>query len=146
AKRQVRCAYLPYESPSNRRTNNTTAAMPFMRITTTATPSAAPQQQSCARATDLLSEPPGKRHAVTPVLFQSVPSAGWTIGAAPIPAGQCAAHCDIHITAGTNSVAEKAAMIRAMHAALGETLGALPEATYVVVHEFAATDWGYDGR
>jgi 4-oxalocrotonate tautomerase len=120
--------------------------MPFIRITTTATPSAALQQQLCARATDLIFELMGKRHEVTSVLFQSVPPAGWTIGAAPIPDGQCAAHCDIHITAGTNTVEEKAAMIRAMHAALGEALGALPEATYVVVHEFAATDWGYDGR
>jgi len=120
--------------------------MPFIRITTTATPAAALQQQLCARATDLIFELMGKRHEVTSVLLQSVPSAGWTIGAAPIPGGQCAAHCDIHITAGTNTVEEKAAMIRAMHAALGEALGALPEATYVVVHEFAATDWGYDGR
>lgn len=120
--------------------------MPFIRITTTATPPAALQQALCGRATDLIFELMGKRHEVTSVLLQSVPAAGWTIGAAPLPPGRHAAHCDIHITAGTNTVEEKAAMIRAMHAALGEALGALPEATYVVVHEFAATDWGYDGR
>jgi 4-oxalocrotonate tautomerase len=50
------------------------------------------------------------------------------------------------VTEGTNTPAEKAAMVAATHAALAEALPGLPEATYVVIREIAAEGWGYGGR
>lgn len=36
-------------------------------------------------------------------------------------------------------------MIAALHRLLGDTLSAVPEASYIVIHEIAASDWGYAG-
>ncbi len=87
-----------------------------------------------------------KRREVTSVLVESVASDGWCInGEPPADARTTPVHVEILITAGTNSSAEKSRMIAAMHALLGEELGALPAASYVVIHELPATDWGYAG-
>ncbi len=56
---------------------------------------------------------------------------------------------DISITAGTNSEAEKAQFIAAVHAEMQREIGAgkpLAEGSYIAVHELPATDWGYAGQ
>ncbi|MBI2306609.1 MAG: tautomerase family protein [Rhodocyclales bacterium] len=104
------------------------------------------------RATDLIVDLLGKRREVTAVLVECKDGAAWHIGgealarvgdAAP---GTTPAHCEIAITAGTNTPAEKARMIAAAHALLTETLGGVPEASYVVIRELPAENWGYAGR
>jgi 4-oxalocrotonate tautomerase len=87
----------------------------------------------------------GKRAAVTAVTFE--PGAAWWIGG-QAPA-QPTAMLEIRITAGTNTAEEKARFIQSAHAALQHHLApgaTLAEASYVVVHELPATDWGYAGR
>ncbi|WP_298212972.1 tautomerase family protein [Acidovorax sp.] len=89
----------------------------------------------------------GKRREVTAVVIDDLPAARWHIG--DTPAEQPTALLEISITQGTNTPAEKAAFIEAAYAELRRQLatdGALAVASYVVVRELPATDWGYGGR
>lgn len=120
--------------------------MPFIHITVGKSLSVPSKQRICRRATQLIGDLLTKRREVTSVLVESVASDGWSINCEP-PADALTTrvHADILITTGTNSSAEKSRMITAMHAMLGEELGALPAASYVVIRELPATDWGYAG-
>ncbi len=89
----------------------------------------------------------GKRAEVTAVLIEDLPAARWFVGARP--AQWPTALLEISITAGTNTPAQKAAFIEAAFAELQGQLspaGSLEEASYVIVREVAASDWGYGGR
>jgi 4-oxalocrotonate tautomerase len=118
--------------------------MPYIRITVTGPALSADQrrelQSAFTREVHLLL---GKRRQVTVVTVLELPAASWAIHGEPV---ERAAHAEIAITAGSNTPAEKAAMVRAAHACLREVLGPLPDATYVVIQEIAADAWGYGGR
>jgi 4-oxalocrotonate tautomerase len=88
----------------------------------------------------------GKRPEVTAVTIEDLPAARWYIGGRQ--AQQPTALLEISITRGTNTPPEKQAFIEAAFAELQRQLaegGALEEASYVIVRELPATDWGYDG-
>lgn len=123
--------------------------MPFLRITLGHPVPNSARQQLGRRATDLIVDLLGKRREVTAVLVECAGDAAWLIGGEILTAdatGATPAHCEIAITAGTNTPAEKARMIAAMHALFAETLGGVPEASYVVIRELPAENWGYAGR
>jgi 4-oxalocrotonate tautomerase len=88
----------------------------------------------------------GKRAEVTAVLIDERPATKWAVGGkAP---QQPTAWLEIMVTAGTNSAEQKANFIAAAFAELQRQLapgGQLEEASYVIVHELPATDWGYGG-
>lgn len=89
----------------------------------------------------------GKRAEVTAVMIDDVPAARWHIGGSDV-AGPTA-FLEISITAGTNTADDKAAFIAAAFAELERQLGAgrpLTPASYVIVRELPATDWGYGGQ
>ncbi len=89
----------------------------------------------------------GKRHEVTAVAFDELPTGRWYIGGRLPEAATF--YLDISITAGTNSEAEKAQFIAAVHAEMQREIGAgkpLAEGSYIAVHELPATDWGYAGQ
>lgn len=89
----------------------------------------------------------GKRPEVTAVMIEDLPAARWYVGAASVQ--RPTALLEISITQGTNTEAEKAAYIEAAFAELQRQLGAggpLEPASYVVVHEVPAPDWGYGGQ
>jgi 4-oxalocrotonate tautomerase len=93
--------------------------------------------------TSLMASVLRKKAELTSVLVEQVPAAGWSIGGKPLTV---AAHLDAKVTAGTNTVDEKARFVAAAHALLKAVLGPdLPTATYVVVDELPANAWGYDG-
>jgi len=97
--------------------------------------------------TDLTVQLLGKRREVTAVVIDDLPAARWHIGGAPV--AQPTALLDISITQGTNTEEEKATFIAAALAELQRQLagdGALAAASYVVVRELPASDWGYGGR
>mgnify|MGYP001130937294 FL=1 len=97
--------------------------------------------------TDLTVQLLGKRREVTAVVIDDLPAARWHIGGAPV--AQPTALLDISITQGTNTEEEKATFIAAAFAELQRQLagdGALAAASYVVVRELPASDWGYGGR
>jgi 4-oxalocrotonate tautomerase len=89
----------------------------------------------------------GKRPEVTAVLIEDLPAARWHIGGTDVQ--RPTAFLEISITAGTNTEAEKSAFIAAAFEALQQQLGAgqpLEPASYVIVRELPATDWGYGGQ
>ncbi len=89
----------------------------------------------------------GKRAEVTAVLIEPLPAQAWFIGGEPLQGAS--AWLEICITAGTNSEAQKAAFVEQAHAELRRQLGqdkVFETASYVIVHELPATDWGYAGH
>lgn len=89
----------------------------------------------------------GKRPEVTALMVEPMPAAQWYIGAQAEPGPT--AWLEISITAGTNSPAQKADFIAAAHAVLQRHLGReqpLAPASYVIVRELPAGDWGYGGQ
>ena len=125
--------------------------MPTLTLKTSfalATPAAA---RAAAALTDLTARCLGKRAEVTAVMVESGRVSAWTIGGEVAHAPT--AWLEIDITAGTNSAAQKAAFIEAAYgvmAALAANEASASEglalASYVIVRELPATDWGYGGR
>jgi 4-oxalocrotonate tautomerase len=100
-----------------------------------------------AALTALTAQHLGKRAEVTAVIVQDLPAAQWFVAGQEVQ--RPTALLEIDITAGTNTAAQKAAFVAAAHAELRRQLGAggeLEAASYVIVHELPATDWGYGGR
>jgi 4-oxalocrotonate tautomerase len=85
----------------------------------------------------------GKRREVTAVVIEELQPGRWFIGERGPRAAT--ALLEIRVTRGTNSAEEKEDFIAAAFRELGQQLGPLEEASYVVVQEVAATDWGYGG-
>ena len=118
--------------------------MPFVHIRI-AGPKLQPQQIETLQkdATHLMASVMRKKAELTAVLVESHSATNWSVGGAPVP---LAAHLDVKVTAGTNSVEEKAEFVRQAHDLLKSALGAdLPLATYVVIDEVPADAWGYGG-
>ncbi|RIY00131.1 4-oxalocrotonate tautomerase [Aureimonas flava] len=94
-------------------------------------------------ATKLMASVMRKKADLTAVLVETHDTLRWSIGGQPVSR---AAHLDVKITAGTNSVDEKVEFVRQAHDLLRSALGAnLPLATYIVVDEVSADAWGYGG-
>jgi 4-oxalocrotonate tautomerase len=119
--------------------------MPFLSVKIAGKP-ALPAQKIALQSglTELMGRVMRKVPALTAVAMEQIPSADWTIGGAASASGR-AAHVDVKVTEGTNSPAEMSLFIKEAHALLRNTLGELPEATYVVIHEVPAAAWGYGG-
>lgn len=104
--------------------------------------------QALARAlTGLTAQFLGKRAEVTAVIIDDLPAARWHVGGQDTQ--RPTALLEISITQGTNTQAEKAAFIEAAFAELQRQLGCggpLEEASYVIVRELPASDWGYGGQ
>jgi 4-oxalocrotonate tautomerase len=89
----------------------------------------------------------GKRAEVTAVLIEDLPAARWFIDARSVQ--RPTALLEISVTTGTNTAAQKAAFIEAAFTELQGQLApdsVLEDASYVIVREVAATDWGYGGK
>lgn len=113
-----------------------------------APPVPAARQDALARElTALTHELLGKRPEVTALMIEPLPAAQWYVGAAPVQ--RATAWLEISITAGTNTPAQKTAFIEAAFAVMQRQLGAgqpLEPASYVIVRELPAGDWGYGGQ
>ncbi|MBL8438572.1 MAG: tautomerase family protein [Zoogloeaceae bacterium] len=117
--------------------------MPFARLTLH---SAQPDIQVADlsnRLAGLIAGVLHKRFELTSVLVETPSGSGWTIGGTQ---RKVAAHLDVTVTSGTNSPQEKAEFVQRAMALLREFLPDLDAATYVVVSEIPATNWGYDGQ
>jgi 4-oxalocrotonate tautomerase len=109
-------------------------------------PLAPPGRRDLARAlTALTVRELGKRGELTAVRLVDVDPADWFVGGEP--AGPTA-WLAIDITAGTNDAAQKARFIAEAHELLRRHLsphGDWQPASYVLVHEWPGTDWGWSG-
>jgi 4-oxalocrotonate tautomerase len=120
--------------------------MPYLHLQLGQTISTAQKRHLAQRSTDLIAAILHKRAAVTAVHIAGAADDGWHIGGEPVGEGLTPAHGTLYITAGTNTPAEKAEIIIALHRLLADTCGPLPEASYLVIHEMPAGNWGYDGH
>ena len=110
-----------------------------------------PTQERCALLADALTRITAqtleKRAEVTAVVIDVLPPGRWFVGGRE-PARPTAL-LEINVTRGTNSDYQKAAFVQAAYAELASQLGAaegIELASYVVVNEVDAANWGYGGR
>jgi 4-oxalocrotonate tautomerase len=93
--------------------------------------------------TDLTARVLHKRREVTAVMIEDLPAARFCVGGQA--SAQTIACLAIDITAGTNTTQEKQQFVQRAHALVVGLLGGLHEASYVIVRELPAGDWGYGG-
>jgi 4-oxalocrotonate tautomerase len=96
------------------------------------------------RLSQLSSQILSKRAEVTAVVVEELWPGRWFIGGRT--PREATAMLEIRITRGTNSAQEKEDFVAAAWQELQQQLGPLEEASYVIVQEVPATDWGYGGR
>jgi 4-oxalocrotonate tautomerase len=125
--------------------SNGSAAMPFVSLKI-AGPELTPAQKRALQRgfTELMAGPMRKVHDLTAVAIERIETIDWSTGARPSEGRS--AYAEVKVTQGTNSPQEMQQFIAEGHALLTATLGTLPEATYVVVHEIPAQAWGYAGK
>ena len=105
------------------------------------------QRALAAALTRITADTLGKRPELTAVILDGLPNEQWYLGARPLQ--RPTAWLEISITAGTNTAQQKAAFIEQAFAELQRQLvhgGSLEDASYVIVRELPATDWGYGGQ
>ncbi len=117
--------------------------MPFARLTLHPAPPPAQAERLGAELTELIGRDLGKQRSLTSVLVETPGWGRWTIAG---EARSAAAHLEVCVTAGTNSEAQKRTFIDNSMNLLRNLAPDLHSATYVVVRELPATDWGFDGR
>ena len=96
------------------------------------------------RLTDITHHVLGKRREVTAVIVEELWPGRWFVGGRN--PRQATALLEIRVTEGTNTAEEKEAFVRAAYEELWQQIGPLAEASYVIVQEVPATDWGYGGK
>lgn len=121
--------------------------MPFLDIRLSAPCLPEKVAQIAARMTDLVVDILGKRREVTAAVVQCVAPGHWTVGGASLnAAGNGSFFLEANVTEGSNTPEQKAAFVAAAFAAAEAILGRLDAASYVIVREIPADDWGYQGR
>ena len=118
--------------------------MPMLQLKISPPQSAERLNLLARRLTELSTAILGKRREVTAVVVEELWPGRWFIGGRN--PGEATALLEISVTEGTNSAGEKEDFIAAAWQELQQQLGPLEEASYVVVAEVPATDWGYGGR
>lgn len=88
----------------------------------------------------------GKKRPLTAILVEEVSPADWFVGGRSlVDLGRASHHVVVRVTEGTNTKAEKARYIAAVHDGLGEILGPSRPESYVIVEEVRADAWGWGG-
>lgn len=102
--------------------------------------------QLISRTTALMSDVMNKKAERTTVNIQPNDAGLWAVGGKRISdQNGTAVFMDIKITQGTNMTADKVTMVEESYAMLSEVLGAIPEATYIIIDEIAGESWGKAG-
>ncbi len=116
--------------------------MPFARLTTIPTLTPEVANQIAVDLTELIASGLGKKHELTSVLVGNPNEGVWTIGATT---QETCAHLEVYVTTGTNSEDEKRTFVANAMSLLRQAAPDLSVATYVVIAELPASNWGYDG-
>lgn len=117
--------------------------MPFARLTLIPAPAADMARSLAADLTAIVARDLRKQRDLTSVLVETPGASQWTVGANE---QEVAAHLEVCVTAGTNTEEEKRTFVGNAILLLRQALPTLPVATYVVVKELPAINWGYDGQ
>ena len=88
-----------------------------------------------------------KKRAVTAITVQEIAASDWFIGDLSLAElGRASHHVVARVTEGTNTKAEKARFIAAVHEGMMRLLGPMRPESHVVVEEVRADAWGYGGE
>ena len=121
--------------------------MPYLHIQISGARDDALATQAAATAAELTAGILGKDRALTAVVVEFVEPAHWFIAGRALTTGAARSyHWYASITDETNTKAEKARYIAAVHRAMAELLGDVAEHSYVHVADLRASAYGYGGR
>ena len=121
--------------------------MPYLHIQVSGPEEDALAAAVAEAALDLTSRLLGKDPALTATVVDFIPPSRWTIAGRALAQGQARSyHWLVSITDETNTKAEKAAYLQAVHAAMDRLLGGAAEHSYVHVADLRASAYGYGGR
>lgn len=120
--------------------------MPYLHIQLSGEPDDTLAARVAEHATDLTARLLGKDPALTAVVVDFIPARRWFIAKAPLSAsGARSYHWLVTITDETNTKAEKAAYLAAVHETMGGLLGGVADHSYVHVADVRAAAYGYGG-
>ena len=121
--------------------------MPHIVIHLSGEPDTALARQVAADVSGLTQRLLGKAPEVIAITVQFVPAKAWFIGGQSLAEqGRSAFHLDISVTDETNTKAEKARHIAALHQAFTRLRPDLHEVSYVHVIDARAAAYGYGGH
>ena len=120
--------------------------MPYLHLQISGTRDDALAARAAAVAAELTADLLGKDRALTAVVVDFIEPAHWFIAGRALSLGHARSyHWAVSVTDETNTKAEKARYVAAVHAAMGELLGAVAEHSYVHVADLRASAYGYGG-
>jgi 4-oxalocrotonate tautomerase len=97
--------------------------------------------------TELTERHLGKARPLTAVTVAEIAAEDWFVGGRSLAdLGQASHHVVVRVTEGTNTKAEKARFLAAVHDGLAHLLGRSRPESYVIVEEVRADAWGYGGE
>ncbi|MEK8034505.1 4-oxalocrotonate tautomerase [Ideonella sp. DXS29W] len=121
--------------------------MPYLHIQISGPPDDALAQRVASVASELTHRLLAKDPALTAVAIDFVPASQWFIAGQRLGAGLPRSyHWTVSITDETNTKAEKARYLAAVHQAMDELLGGAAEHSYTHVVDARASAYGYGGR
>lgn len=121
--------------------------MPYINVTLTGAADAALSRQIAQTVSGLTAEHLRKDPTVTAVSVSTIDPQHWFAGGRSLAElGVSTYWLDIKVVDGTNTKAELAAYLEAVHAAMGKLLGAVHEESYTLVHEVPASAYGFGGK
>jgi len=121
--------------------------MPYLHIQLSGERDDALARRTAEAAAELTASLLHKDRALTAVVVEFIEPAHWFVAGQALAGGSPRSyHWSISITDETNTKAEKARYIAAVHAAMGELLGEVAEHSYVLVDDVRASAYGYGGR
>ena len=121
--------------------------MPYLHIQISGARDDALARRTAEAAAELTAGILHKDRALTAVVVEFIEPAHWFVAGQPLSASTTRSyHWVVSITDETNTKAEKARYLAAVHAAMGELLGDLVEHSYVHIADVRASAYGYGGR
>jgi 4-oxalocrotonate tautomerase len=121
--------------------------MPYLHIQISGPRDDALARQAANAAVELTAGVLHKDRVLTAVVVEFIEPAHWFVAGRALSAGGPRSyHWYVSITDETNTKAEKALYIAAVHEAMGELLGEVAEHSYVHVADVRASAYGYGGK
>ena len=120
--------------------------MPYLHIQISGAADTALAARVARQATELTARLLGKDAALTAVAIDFIDPGLWFIGGRALSEGPLRSyHWMVSITDETNTKAEKAMYLEAVHAAMRRILGKVAEHSYVHVADLRASAYGFGG-
>lgn len=121
--------------------------MPFLHILISGARDAALAEAVAQRAVDITARLLGKQPEHTAVAVDFVDASLWFIAGRALRESRARSfHWSVSITDETNTKAEKAAYLDAVHGTMQELLGEVAEPAYVHLADLRASAYGFGGR